>query len=309
MDPTKEPEQYLTFDYDHIAKKCLFHNKSKIDALPGVENYFIGLSSGSSERKPVIVINSSLQGGGEYPDALSVPLDSGEIFLVPVEVVYGFDLPNIQLASGDNICHVLTAAVSGTICCNVIKDNKKYLLTCAHVLTGGLPNITPENNNGWFVNPEIDDTLSADENFTSVGTWCYGVIDKEIDVALIQTEFEITPVVNINVYPPEYRTGFNHKEVFVNGEINKRGGYIVGFTENETKFSYNGIIHKLSNLILLSRNKTSSPVTLTESGDSGAIVYMSQDKTAFGMVVGGNKLYTYAIPLHTILTNTQTKLI
>lgn len=306
---TTQLGQYVSTDYDELAKICLDQNKSKIDALPGVENYFIGLSSDPSKRNPVIVINSSLTEGGEYPKILSATLTSGKTFSVPVEVIYGFNKPKIHFGTGNSICYFQIAQVSGTICCGVQKDDKKYFLTCAHVLTGGISTIDKENTDGWFTEVSPDDIISSDVSFDSIGSWSFGLITTALDVALVETDLEIDSINKGNPASGIYRPGMNHQEVFVNGNRNQQIGYVTGYLEKELDFEYNGSTLKHSGLILISGNKSAYPIAITEPGDSGALVYLTKDNTPIGMVVGGNDQYTYIIPMQVILTATKTNLI
>ena len=305
----KEFDEFMQSDYHELAKKCLEQNKSKIEALAGIEDYFVGLSSVPGSRKPVIILHSSLASGGAYPTVYQGKLESGKIFTVSVETLYGFEMPVIHLESGDSLCSSNFADRPGTACCNVTKNGVKYILTCAHVLTGGAPTIVPDNENGWITNPIPDDTLSEENNFHPVGSWSFGLISNELDVALVQTELDIESAVNIKNTPPVYELGLNGKEVFVNGKMNRVKGFVSGFSEKGIGFQYNGDTVVLKNLILLSKNRLALTTgLLTEGGDSGAMVYLLNDKTALGMVVGGNSHFTYIMPMASILKTTQSKL-
>jgi hypothetical protein len=65
----------------------------------------------------------------------------------------------------------------------------------------------------------------------------------------------------------------------------------------------------LKGLLVLSKNGADYFKSLTVGGDSGALVYLTKEKKALGMVVGGNTQYTYAIPFSGILNETKTTLI
>lgn len=306
---TKELDEYIATDYNELAKICLEQNKEKIELLPGVINYFIGMSSDPSKRRPVIMINSSLASGGNYPSSLPGKLDSGKTFSVPVEVIYGFDIPEVHFGGGNSICNSATAQVSGTICCGVQKNDKNYFLTCAHVLTGGLGTIDKDNADGWFTDAWQNDAKSSDIQFKPVGSWSYGIISSSLDIALVETGIEIDPIKKGNPVLAVYRPEMNHFEVFVNGNRNQKLGYVVGYLQKEIDFKYNGSIIKHSGLIMISGNKSAYPTAITEPGDSGALVYFTADSTPLGMVVGGNNQYTYIIPMQAILTVTKTNLI
>lgn len=302
-------EQYVNTDYNELARICIEQNKTKIESLSNIESCFVGLSSDPSNRKPVIILYSSLNQGGNYPKSYKATLSTGKMFTVSVEVIYGFDIPEIHLGIGDSICNTNTANIMGTICCGVQKGNKKYLLTCAHVLTGGSVKMQKTDAKGWIVNPYDENVTSEDFDFKPIGTWCFGLINSEIDLALVETELDIEPIANNKAYPADYNYDLNHEEIFVNGNKNKKRGYIIGYSEETLQFKYGIYTHSIGKLILLSTNKSDNPLPLTQPGDSGAIVYTTKDRTPIGMILGGNKQYTYAIPITSLLQATQTKLI
>ena len=308
VDNIRQFDEYLTTDYYELARICLEQNTVTINALPNLGAYFIGLSSSPVNRRPVIVLHSTVQQNAGYPPFFQGRLDSGKIFTVKTEVVYGFQLPEIHLEEGDSISHVNFGNKPGTICCRVKDHERTYLLTCAHVMTGGSSTVNIQSTDGWINAVTQNDTESADTNFAPIGNWAFAVIDNEIDVALSETTQIVQPVVNINVPPANYTDGMNGAEVFVNGKLNKTRAFVQGHLETDLEFRYNGANHRLRDLILVSKNKIGSPVTATQGGDSGAMVYLAKDKIALGMVVGGNGQYTYLIPLSKILSKTKTQL-
>jgi V8-like Glu-specific endopeptidase len=266
------------------------------------------LSSNPDIKKPVIIIHSSLKKEGIYPSSYHVISKNEKEYTIGVEVIYDFAKPKIQLDSGDSICNRNHAQNPGTICCALKKGDKNYLLTCSHVLTGGSADIEEPTNNGWFINPTADDTLSSDDNFDPIGTWRFGLIDEEFDIALVETNNDLN-----SIFKPSdkvsYDNTLNGLEIFVNGKINRISGYIAGQIKELTEFEYNGSSHRLKNLILISANKYGTPSCATEGGDSGSLVYFPTNNIALGMVVGANAHYSYAIPMNRILDKTQTQLV
>ena len=98
------------------------------------------------------------------------------------------------------------------------------------------------------------------------------------------------------------------KSVFVNGNINKTNGVVAGYTKKNIPFEYNGSTHSLTNLIMIKKSNDGPPESVSQKGDSGALVCLNDEKKALGMVVGGYKQYTYLIPMDTILNATKTSL-
>ncbi|WP_163409763.1 hypothetical protein [Flavobacterium ajazii] len=299
----KNLEQYLETNSYELAKIALEQNKIVIDSLSGIVNSFVGFSSNS---KPVIILNSTLPSGGSYPQSLKARLNYGQPYAVPTEIRYSYETPKLHLNSGDNVYEQNNAYVNGTICCAVSKNNTEYLLTCAHVLTGGVIQVANTDNEGWLLSPAEKDIYSNDNNDSTIGSWKYGEINNLFDAALIEVDLEIGSIINpvhtLESYPEEQL----HKKVFVNGDINKSEGYMIGYQKQKIDFHYNGNTHQLKELIVLSKNTVGNLQSLTEGGDSGALVYLTQEKKALGMVVGGNSQYTYAIPLERILKRTKT---
>jgi hypothetical protein len=299
----KNLEQYLETNSYELAKIALEQNKIFIDSLSGIVNCYVGFSSDS---KPVIILNSTLPFGGSYPHSLNGKLNYGQPFTVRTEIIYSYEIPKLHLNSGDNVYEQNNAYVNGTICCAVSKNNTEYLLTCAHVLTGGISQVTNTDSEGWLLNPTEKDIYSNDSNENAIGSWKYGEINNLFDAALIEIDLEIgaitNPVHSFESYPEEQL----HKKVFVNGDINKSEGYVIGYQKQKIDFHYNGNTHQLKELIIISKNTIGNLKSLTEGGDSGALVYLTQEKKALGMVVGGNSQYTYAIPIERILSRTKT---
>lgn len=175
-------------------------------------------------------------------------------------------------------------------------------------MTGGAPVVTVTTTNGWVNLKTPDDTKSADTKFAPIGTLAFALIDNELDAALSETTEVIRPVVNINVPPADYTDALNGAEVRIEGKLNKTQAFVQGYSQEPIKFRYSGGSHKLGGLILISNNNIGTPVTATQKGDSGAMVYLVKDRVALGMVIGGNSQYTYVIPLSRILLRTKTQL-
>lgn len=306
----KQLDEYIETDYYELAQACWEQNKDKINSLPNIVNSFVAFSSNLPNSKPVIILNSSLKNGGSYPPSFSAELNSGKPISVRTVVVYDYDIPTIHFGSGNNVFEQNHAQVNGTICCAVSRKNKNYLLTCAHVLTGGINKIKPTNKKGWISSPIADDSCSNDINGNPIGTWSYGLIDDSYDIALIEIN-ENTQLVDNDIKEVEVNVeNQTRKAIWVNGNINKKSGFVISFTKDATEFKYNGNSHHLKNLLMISKNNIGSGLlkSLTVGGDSGALVYLTKEKKALGMVVGGNKQYTFAIPMTDILKKTETNL-
>jgi V8-like Glu-specific endopeptidase len=303
----KKRVAYIETEYYEMAQACLEQNKDKIEGLANIVDSFVGFNSHLPDAKPVIILNSSLKSGGSYPTSFSAQLSTGHI-TVEVVVIYDYEMPTIQFGSGDNVFEQNHAQVNGTICCALRGKNKNYFLTCAHVLTGGINKIKPANKKGWISNPIIDDSCSNNNDGNPFGTWSYGLIDGFYDIALIEINPDTEPVINeINQFEADSKNQ-TRKGICVNGNINKKSGFVISYKKDSTEFKYNGSTHHLKNLLVLSKNLTEPFKSLTIGGDSGAIVYLINEKKALGMVVGGNSQYTFAIPLAGILEETETTL-
>lgn len=303
----KQLDEYIETEYYELARLCWEKNKDKINSLPNIINSFVGFDSNSTNAKPVIILNSTLKNGGSYPTSFNAQLSSGKPIGVKVLVVYNYDIPTIHFGSGDNVFEKNNAQMNGTICCVVSKDTKNYLLTCAHVLTGGIDQIGNSNPDGWLRSPVKQDTFSKNNKNKTIGSWSYGIIDNLNDVALIEVDAKLELTANqINIIENHSEEKLQ-KKVSVNGDVNKSEGYVIGYQKDPIDFKYNGSTHQLGELIVLSENLDYLK-SITEGGDSGALVYLTEEKKALGMVVGGNTQYTYAIPMKRILEITKTNL-
>lgn len=304
----KQLDEYIQTDYYDLARLCLEQNEAKLTKLPGFVDCFVGNSQIPNDDKPAIIILSFLNESNEYPSILEATLNSGKTFTIKVQVNYNFSTPTIHLGYSDDIYEVNNADVSGTICCTVKKDNNMFFLTCAHVFTGGLSNVPQDNDRGWFIDTVADDVSSFDNNNVSIGSWCFGQITNSLDIALVDindtTEVADNPAKTHEFYSDQLL----RKSVSVNGNVNKTNAVVAGFTKKNIDFEYNGSTHALTNLIMIKKSNDGPPESVTEKGDSGALVFLDDGKKALGMVVGGYEQYTYLIPMSRILHATKTTL-
>ncbi len=79
----------------------------------------------------------------------------------------------------------------------------------------------------------------------------------------------------------------------------KQEGVIL-FHKAEFPFIENGILSEMVNLIKITHRIAGKHTTISQSGDSGALVTRKGDGKPIGIVVGGNSEYTFAISLKEI---------
>jgi hypothetical protein len=187
----------------------------------------------------------------------------------------------------------------GTLGCFMkgITGNKKYFITCNHVLTSDT-----------FLNEFIKGEIVATKQKgikTDIGKWHFGKMNDQIDLAVC-----------------EYLTDQNStikKETFIYEELDTEPAILIsssikvygknhstysGFVVNpkidfQIKYENKNIV--LKNMILVSASKSANNYkTLTEGGDSGALVVTEDSNSIIGIVVGGDSKFTCVIPFNRI---------
>lgn len=293
-----------SLDHDEVLHMAIEQNIDAIRKIKGYSDMYIGLSSNpKTPEKTCILINTTEQNKSEYPSQLPVQLASGEKIKVHTEVIVVNAIAKPHAGTGNSICNQLTTAISGTICCTIIqrKDGNDVVsyLTCSHVLSAG-----EAIDKGGYINDNRDVALSPSFQFSPIGTWYYGKLNKEFDIALVDTSGYLTPAASGMDAPVPYHTGLIGKKVKINGQLTQATAYIIGSSTEGIPFEYNGKVIQITNLIKLSRYPYQHE-SITTGGDSGALVSLSENNVPLGMVIGSNERYTFISSLTTILNDVQ----
>ena len=182
---------------------------------------------------------------------------------------------------------------------------KKYLLTCYHVVNGDKL-LDGRPNNKTILNYK-NEIISG--NYT-------GYLNIHQDSALVEIDDErvlfYKSIKNIR-YPKgikEVSKGDIYtKKVFINGYSTPEASGIITHNQWHETFPYGNSKQKIENLILISHVDDNGNLSaISTKGDSGALV-LDSDYNAIGIVVAGDSRHTYAIKITTIFTELGLELI
>lgn len=297
----------LTPDFK-FSQSALTLYRQKILAIEGVLSVGAGyLAAGNSKKSCIEIHVSNSLDVGKIEKSYPVEYSPGNYVQVPTKVIVTGDRPRTSaVMASKGIANQSLALGNGTIGA-IVLDNKnkaiKYVLSCFHVLNGDA-NWNRVSNSRTVV--AFEGTSKVD-----IGTLTFGYRTQEIDAALAQLRDGLEYSNNLINNPTSVREvtvsdAVNSTKVSVLGA--KTGVPVDGFIYNDAwpaKFKYpDGKEWELIDLLVLTKtnSSTNSYETLTQGGDSGAFVLDSNNEVV-GMVVGGDKAFTYAIKATKIFKN------
>ncbi len=294
-------DEYVEKNYGDLIQEAMRQNNTVLNQRATSTPPMHGKMMKNGKLVDCIDIHVSDTNAGNLPSSVQVKLNKGQVVTVPVNIIYCVEKAVAHLAQGDGAANGNTPGFVGTVCCRVnsLQSNTLNLLTCSHVMTAG----SRKNFFGELINPE-----PALTSGTVKGNFTWAVCDNEIDAALINdtgTDFnyQIIPGKPRALTPSDMLTT-KIKVVRQQG----RGiveGVVVNFScPGAIPIQYNDGDTGMINLILLSSVAVSETgntyTTLTAPGDSGACVYDSNGQPV-GMIVAGNSMFSYAIPMVDLL--------
>jgi hypothetical protein len=250
---------------------------------------------------------------------LPVKLESNRIVEVPILVITGVgDVPSVHGGALKGVSvNKKGVGYAGAICCIVEDGDNKYFLTCNHVLTEGKYQDLSDN--------ELKSNFKVEikiRNKTIEGVWSESIQNEFFDIALISpldknTKVDFENGVNLNPLPRIITKGDSGLALKVLRRMKAENVPDTGTVEQTARlhdyhvsesipieYSQNKIVN-LIGLLEIENSSSDGPVSV--KGDSGALVY-DDSNTAVGMIVAGNKRFSYAIPMIKILEKTSTKI-
>lgn len=242
----------------------------------------------------------------KYSKPLNVDLGNGNTQLITPKVVF-VDKPvtHGQGVAGKGIINVGGMNGEGTLGCVVIDNitSKKHLLSCQHVLNhdfdydnisspigiafvSDTSKIIAKHVSGERTH-EIDAALAeiiSTENFDNSN---FGKIRGTRNLTIADTD----ETVKVTIQGFDTDTNSTQKRT---GVIINNGFY--------AEFEYDdGKNFGIEDLIVLSNKNGNTYTTISIPGYSGALV-VDGNNYAIGLLVGGDSIYSYAIPINKILT-------
>ncbi|MEQ1747614.1 MAG: hypothetical protein ABMA02_19455 [Saprospiraceae bacterium] len=224
-----------------------------------------------------------------------------KIKLVP-NADYATPLGDGSLWVGDWTFNLASPRNRGTLGFFSKRKGKAVLVTCYHVLrteAHGWVNLgnTTDNQNKVF------GKVLSEEFPVLIGRLVDGKINNRIDGAVVELIPELDYRNNDAAYG-EFTIGDSTSvakddPLSVNGAKSPPGAGVLHCRENSVRIKYGSKIIALDDLLCL-KNKADETQSLTQKGDSGAVV-IDAKKQAVAMVVAGEGPLTYAIPMERLI--------
>lgn len=238
------------------------------------------------------------------PPVLLVKCSDGTIRKVKTDVVEtGVFKTHVGIASA---IRKRNASSGGSIGLFVKDDfGKVYALTCYHVLGAHLISNGDYsfNKSGSLTNYDVEILREAGNSV--VGTFCAGRISTQIDAALVYLPSESIDQLSINRINGDPITNYVGRNY--HNRIVRSYGYW-NYNKLAKVDSISGVVlndltgYNLTGLIELSK-------VVSRPGDSGGLLMLDNPFMPIGIIIGANKLHTYAVPLEKILSHFTLKII
>jgi len=245
------------------------------------------------------------------PLKVQVHMPDGNNHVVNIRIIKGLGKTKAHFANSTTGSVALSSAQSytGSACC-ILQDpsdnTKNFMLTSCHVLT-----------DGDLANP-LDNTNNENVTYNSLvaGTWVYGSITSFGDYATVALSDNFDLENSGLSYSKGTRdideaTDLN-APFFIKSQFNDGGktAYLHGLARNKISIEYH-FGHNLvyDKIMMLSDSKDiTGGKTLTQGGDSGGAVYDASN-ILVGIIVGGNDVFSYAIPVKNIIDSLKLQII
>jgi hypothetical protein len=299
------------FSQDQLIQMAIDQNKAAF-THPNVTAVMHGKMLRGGQLTDCVTVHLSNQQKTGYPASVTVHTGKPDPVIIYVDYITGVNVPKVNGSTyaGGPIANSNTPTYKGTVCCRLQgkKNGAFSLLTCSHVMNNG----SASNDAGPLQQPQPA---------APFGTWAWGMRTADMDAALIA----ISPSDQFT-YPNSALAGRVPRDltsadmlttsIFMAGrdintdQLKTVQGKITNYNSVfPIDIGYSGGNEAISNLIVLSIVSAAGDnityQSLSVEGDSGALVY-DGSYNPIGMVIAGNDQFTYAIPLNTVLLNSET---
>lgn len=297
---TKELTEYLALPYNKLISNAINQNLSNFKQNPDFLFAFRGKTKSpqGGMQECIVMRCSSRNKSAIYPREVEVVMESGRKAMIPVVTIFD-EIPHAHFGIGDSLLFSNSVGTTGII----LKDSSDfYALTCCHVLT--------EKNFDSSLNGKLAGTQIVKSGNKPIGKWEYGIMNNNFDIALIRLDNTIThQIIDYFDFPEREINDFDNMETEITmlGQTsNEQKGTILGMAFN-VPIKYGNQTQTLNKLIVCGNLSTPFDVntskSLSQGGDSGAIIYdnLNNQKHPIGIVIGGDTMFTYAMPLSDIM--------
>jgi len=267
-----------------------------LSRFPQIRQLYPSFLTVGNKRELCMDICISDENLDDLPEFLEFPAGDRTAQKVRTRIIKNFKNAKLQAGIGGFIGNVNTPAYLGTVCCKMSSATNAgttYLLTCNHVMTGGM-----------VVNPGSIGDAAISSDGEDIGTWQYGNMDGTMDAAIIAVSPAAAILPN-NTNAPVYvvtESDCSVTMVTIMGAVTPSAqAYIIHINQPMDVDYDDGNALSITGLITLST--TTNPGNFTPAtlkGDSGALVCHARTNQPIAMVIGANDQFTFAVPLATV---------
>lgn len=235
------------------------------------------------------------------PDRLEAVMPDHTVSVIGTEIIKNNGHGSINSAAPG----IRNGRSFGSVCCMVRTDEgENKVATAGHVFSMG--NAT---NFGGVLEPK--DRVAAKLE-THDGQWYFQVINSKTDFALAGFE-ELPDTISIRSFGGHYKVGdadVKNTEVELFSTVSgSRTGFILDYN-TAWDIDYDDKEVTKNNIILIGSTKDrNTSRTLSERGDSGGCVYEATSGKLVGLILGGNRAFTWVLPIDELLERFNYKII
>ena len=300
--PSPSKTNYLHFqpagiDMAHLAIQN--NHGNLLMQYPNINKLMPAYHVTDEDRQPCVDICLSDDCHTHMPLFLNYQNPDGTAGSIKTRIIRDFQHVQPQAGRGEMIINTNSPAAFGTIAC-ILKGkitNELYALTCNHVLTAG--RFASPGNLG-----EEADELLVNSNVL-IGKWVAGKMDNRVDVALVSLDdpgsAEPNDLSSSAVYHLEEKDQGVVRVELIGAVSGFQRAFVIHINQL-MHVDYEDKTVELAGLFTLSAGTNPhnfSPVT--QKGDSGALICHSVTRQPIGIVLGGNRQFTFGIPMSSVL--------
>jgi len=295
----------VQFSNADIAKLAVVQNeqylKTKFPNIVSVSDAVHDLSSTESHVIALYLKDNNTVG---IPNRIDVEMPGKIMKTIATEIVKGVGEGSIQIEQGDSIADRNDLEYKGSICCAVKSTNNQDfigIVTSAHIYTHG----RYDDSNNTVLNSSMQREVMF-EGY-SMGKWFYKQMLENQDLIIVKLNDSI-PIDHLMKFKNRYHIVAdsdikNEKtKVTVFSRNNKRTeAFILDYNIGYPIRYSNGSFYK-RDIILIGNvpdREKSKPVS--EPGDSGSCVFISNTNEMLGILLGANENFTFVLPIQSTL--------
>lgn len=291
------PGKDTTFSNAEIARLAIERNRESLKSeFPNITSISDAVNDMGQSESHVITIYLEDDNSKGIPDTLAVRMPDGTMREIRTEIVEDVGKGGIQFGYNDFI-QTDTNSMAGSICCLAgTRNGKSVLVTSGHIYSDR----RLINFGGWL------DALHSKEVRLNgrqiIGKWVFQQITYEQDIAFIEL---------FNEASPDELTSFGHSGFYditdddvkkeevtlISGISGERNGYILDHRTMWSVHYADGEQYKSNIIIVGSKPDRNTSISLSRGGDSGGVVIHKKTGSLIGIILGGNRKYTWVLPI------------